>query len=327
LVVSSKSSRLQNGARPRWSRRWTDPGGGRNRDRSVFPPAPFPHQFEGFATQSAFIYEDSSATFFVQPIQRSEVGSGGGSLGDLEFTSGIRHTHGVTPDDVGSVFPLALERASITIGLPGAVDTGNLVDTLAASPFVSGSGSPSKKFRFFTHYHSRAREFLSALFDGCLDGLLGRLELQGIGAASFFENRYEPVPSHVASPHPRNGVDFSSDGAYSVYNWELFFHIPLLVADRLRQEQRFEEAQRWFHYVFNPTQCDGDNAPQCYWKVRPFFEYDLSDPESQPVQDLMVTLSEGTRLWPNRWRRGGTIPLIPTPSLGFERSRTKRRLS
>ena len=94
----------------------------------------YPHQFEGFATQSAFIYEDSSATFFVQPIQRSEVGSGGGSLGDLEFTSGIRHTHDVTPDDVGSLLPLALERASITIGLPGAVDTGNLVDTLASEP-------------------------------------------------------------------------------------------------------------------------------------------------------------------------------------------------
>ena len=258
----------------------------------------YPHQFEGFVTQSAFIYEDSSAAFFVQPIQRTEVGSGGlgggGSLGDLELSAGIRHTHGITPDDVGSVFPLALERASLTIGLPGPLDTGNLADALSVSPFVSASGSPGKKFRFFTHYHPRARQFLSALFDAGLGGIArSRLELQEKGSASFFENRYEPVPSHVASPHPRDGVDFSSDGAYSVYNWELFFHIPLLVADRLRREQRFEEALRWFHYVFNPTQCDGDNAPQCYWKVRPFFEYDLSDPESQPVQDLMVTLSEG----------------------------------
>ncbi|PSH61678.1 hypothetical protein CU102_26790 [Phyllobacterium brassicacearum] len=253
----------------------------------------YPHQFEGFATQSAFVYEDSSATFLVQPIQRSTAGAGGGAAGDLDLSAGIRHTHGITPDDVGSVLPLALERATYATGLRVAVDPAGLPDTIAASPFVSASGSPGKSFLFLTHYHPRARAFLSALFDGGRDGLLGRLELQEQGPASFFEDRYEPVPAHVSAPHPRNGVDFSLDGAYSAYNWELFFHVPLLVAERLRKEQRFEEAQRWFHYVFDPTQADADNIPQCYWKVRPFFEYDLADPESRPVQDLMLALSRG----------------------------------
>ena len=51
---------------------------------------------------------------------------------------------------------------------------------------------------------------------------------------------------------PVDEVEFQSGGAYEVYNWELFFHIPLLIAVRLSSNQRFAEAQRWFHYIFDP---------------------------------------------------------------------------
>ena len=40
---------------------------------------------------------------------------------------------------------------------------------------------------------------------------------------------------------------------FSVYNWELFYHIPLYVAQLLSQNQQFEDAQSWFQYIFNPT--------------------------------------------------------------------------
>ena len=53
-------------------------------------------------------------------------------------------------------------------------------------------------------------------------------------------------------PHPYEHFDFSRDGAYSIYNWELFFHIPLLVADRLTKENRFELAHRWYQYTSIP---------------------------------------------------------------------------
>ena len=39
---------------------------------------------------------------------------------------------------------------------------------------------------------------------------------------------------------------------YSLYNWELFFHTPIMIADALSKAQQFEEAMKWFHYVFNP---------------------------------------------------------------------------
>lgn len=53
--------------------------------------------------------------------------------------------------------------------------------------------------------------------------------------------------------YPVEDLDFSRDGSYSGYNWELFFHVPFLLATRLTCNQRFEEALTWFHYMFNPT--------------------------------------------------------------------------
>ena len=48
-------------------------------------------------------------------------------------------------------------------------------------------------------------------------------------------------------------IDVSDGGPYANYNWELFFHVPLTIAVHLSKNQRFAEAQRWFHYIFDPT--------------------------------------------------------------------------
>ena len=58
-------------------------------------------------------------------------------------------------------------------------------------------------------------------------------------------DRYAP-DDMVEQPYPVSDLDFASSGAYSVYNWELFYHIPLAVAVHLSKNQRYEEAQRWF---------------------------------------------------------------------------------
>ena len=66
-----------------------------------------------------------------------------------------------------------------------------------------------------------------------------------------------PTRHVVTQPYPVKNLDFTSNGAYSIYNWELFFHAPLLIAIHLSQNQKFQDAQNWFHYIFNPT----DNSP------------------------------------------------------------------
>ncbi|TBN38247.1 neuraminidase-like domain-containing protein [Pseudomonas sp. BGI-2] len=77
-----------------------------------------------------------------------------------------------------------------------------------------------------------------------------------------------PFPGGLIEP---NGPFDSSNG---LFFWELFFHLPHLVAARLRDEQRFLEAQQWLHYLFDPQAparpADGIIGAQPeYWQCRP----------------------------------------------------------
>jgi hypothetical protein len=58
------------------------------------------------------------------------------------------------------------------------------------------------------------------------------------------------------------------DGCNGLFFWELFFHLPHLVASRLTAEQRFLEAQQWLHYIFDPQAPAKDSKP-AYWRCRP----------------------------------------------------------
>lgn len=60
---------------------------------------------------------------------------------------------------------------------------------------------------------------------------------------------------------------------YSLYNWELFFHTPMTLADSLSKAQQFEEAMKWYHYVFNPVPKEGFDDKR-FWQFSPFKEID-----------------------------------------------------
>jgi len=102
---------------------------------------------------------------------------------------------------------------------------------------------------------------------------------------SFFRAGYDP--GHlVAQPYPVMDLDFTSSGAYSVYNWELFYHIPMMLAIHLSQNQRYQEAQKWFHYVFDPTDDSDGPTPERFWKVKPLQYTDV-----QMIEQVLVNLS------------------------------------
>jgi hypothetical protein len=62
-------------------------------------------------------------------------------------------------------------------------------------------------------------------------------------------------------------IDVSIGGPYANYNWELLFHIPVMIAVHLSGNQRFAEAQKWFHLVFDPTSTDTTvPPPERFWK-------------------------------------------------------------
>ncbi|EQC00488.1 neuraminidase-like domain-containing protein, partial [Photorhabdus temperata] len=66
-------------------------------------------------------------------------------------------------------------------------------------------------------------------------------------------------------------MDFS--GANSLYFWELFYYVPMLIAQRLLHEQNFDEANRWLKYIWNPSGYIENGQIQHYnWNVRPLLE-------------------------------------------------------
>ena len=89
-----------------------------------------------------------------------------------------------------------------------------------------------------------------------------------------FLRTYQPTPAVLEAGtedfYPKEIVDFSPAGAYSCYNWELFYHAVLFIANSLSRNQRFEEARKWFHYIFDPTKTTQEDGPQRFWITAPF---------------------------------------------------------
>ncbi|GAB6057246.1 Tc toxin subunit A-related protein [Desulfonatronum parangueonense] len=108
----------------------------------------------------------------------------------------------------------------------------------------------------------------------------------------FFAALYRPdadmVPDTKESPHPVKDLDFTPSGAYAAYNWELFYHVPVTIAIHLSKNQRFAEAQRWFHFLFDPTDDSHGPTPERFWKVRPFQYTDV-----QQMEELLTNLVTG----------------------------------
>ncbi|MCW7549691.1 neuraminidase-like domain-containing protein [Photorhabdus sp. APURE] len=85
-----------------------------------------------------------------------------------------------------------------------------------------------------------------------------------------------------------NPVDNFS-GPYGIYLWEIFFHIPFLIAVRMQTEQRYEDADTWYKYIFRSAgyrDANGelimDGSKPRYWNVMPL-ELDTAWDTTQPA--------------------------------------------
>ena len=98
---------------------------------------------------------------------------------------------------------------------------------------------------------------------------------------SFFESNYCPT-NHVTKPYPAPYVDFSWNSPNGIYNWELFFYVPVRIADKLIAEEKYEAALEWLQLVFDPQgKKEGpekiarwaDDLPSGaqYWRFLPFY--------------------------------------------------------
>src|SRR5688572_14230693 len=158
-------------------------------------------------------------------------------------------------------------------------------------------------YHFKNHYHPFVCDF-AKLVHNPLKGIPAMMarETQLKDSGFSFLRSYQPTTEVVASGteefYPREVVDFDPDGAYAPYNWELFYHAPLLIANALSQNQRFEEAREWYHMIFNPigvtSPVEGGSAMSKYWITKPFFETTETDYIQQRIENIMRMLAGDT---------------------------------
>jgi Tc toxin complex TcA C-terminal TcB-binding domain/Neuraminidase-like domain len=98
---------------------------------------------------------------------------------------------------------------------------------------------------------------------------------------------------------------------YSLYNWELFFHTPMMLADALSKAQQFEEAMKWYHFVFNPMgdpdPSVNDGSDKRFWQFSPF-----KDTNSQRILDRVFNSLEPNKKDEaiNEWRNKPFMPHV-----------------
>lgn len=168
--------------------------------------------------------------------------------------TGVDH-YLVTPD----IFQLRRIDAERLVPLPNSndfsFDQSSLLPATVAPP----------QFIFERIDTSAIRELSQTLFREGLDGLLS-LRSQQTNEHPFPQG-YSP---NRVIPPATDQIDFN--GAYGIYYQEVFFYIPFLIANQLNANQNFAEAQRWYHYIFNPTTQEPANgsANSRYWQFLPF---------------------------------------------------------
>ena len=168
---------------------------------------------------------------------------------------------------------------------------------------IAGTGV---KLRFSTFFHPRVGALMRSLGRRGVEGLLTlenqRLTDDGSEFLKYTPN-YTFVDNSLPESLPREDVDFTRGGAYAAYNWEVFFHAPFLIAIQLSHNQRFEEAQKWFHYIFDPRATDSPDRPgnpgrERFWRVKPLYEEALKGPST--LEDLLrdgTELAEQVKVW------------------------------
>ncbi|QZZ22722.1 hypothetical protein J5X98_10380 [Leptothermofonsia sichuanensis E412] len=161
---------------------------------------------------------------------------------------------------------IATDQPQFVANLPNSIFS----FTLTSDPLLQSSNFSQTRFQFERLDTSAIRELSFTLFADGVDGLLSLRSQQSL-ERSF--TSYEPTPDRILSTNlPSHQITF--EGAFGLYYRELFFHIPFFIANQLNANQNFAEAQRWYHYVFNPTDQESSNGSSShsnrYWQFLPF---------------------------------------------------------
>ncbi|NEQ66041.1 MAG: hypothetical protein F6K21_11170 [Symploca sp. SIO2D2] len=150
--------------------------------------------------------------------------------------------------------------------------------------------SSPQKFQFTRLTTDVVYAFTRHLFTEGLDRLLSLKTQQETKEFDF--NRFGLTEKVI--PPTSDHLDFNS--AYGPYFWEIFYHVPSLVANTLNTHQQFTEAQRWYQYIFNPTAPEDetlDNPNHRVWQFLPFQGHTLQTLEEILGDEQQLATSMG----------------------------------
>lgn len=140
-------------------------------------------------------------------------------------------------------------------------------------------------------------------YHGFSHDLLGTLAGRDLG--SLFD--YFLTLPDAALPDAFGGY-FDADGTktynelkapYALYNWEVGFHSPMLLIDRMLKAQQFEQALKMCQYILSPFAAGSPADGKPFWQFRPFKKINSEN----VLQDLFLNLVPGqpdSRI--NEWR-------------------------
>ena len=210
-----------------------------------------------------------------------------GMMGASAGSNGIGNALGSSME---GMLPYSKNDSASNTSVGAAFDaTADLSHAVAAKLYKFDKG-----LEFHTFYHPFSSKYVARLNQGGMPALMGCDTEDPSPADAIksdegvtFEDAYDPNFTHGfvkrhsnfdTPPDPRTAykenVCFDVYGANSLYNWELFFHAPLYIATRLSKNGKYEEAMKWFHYIFDPTTDampePGQKEIARYWNVLPF---------------------------------------------------------
>jgi len=149
----------------------------------------------------------------------------------------------------------------------------NTMVAMKVKKVASGHWETPFTYTFENFFHPFVGALISKLNQDSLPGMLDATWQDSL-KKDFFKDFYDLNPTNsdlVRVEYFPKEIDVAEHGPYANYNWELFFHIPLTIAVHLSKNQRFAEAQRWFHYIFDPTSNDKTiDPPKRFWKFLAF---------------------------------------------------------
>ena len=184
-----------------------------------------------------YLHQHPYVQQLVQRLLRK--GTSGLQAADTEYSTRVKLTNATAAKDangrsvqlaVGSILHLS-DGATVTLdgGVIRFVGS-KVLKLLDESPIAPAANTPVTLPGQAAGRRSSGD--LVTLDAAAAAALVDGVPLPVLYADIFTPTRYNPS-ALVQRPYPVKDLDFTSGGAYSAYNWELFFHVPITIAIHL----------------------------------------------------------------------------------------------